>query len=141
MNSEIPQESAESPQNTGDVISASILSRFLAVLIDGILIGVGLALLKIILGISSELLNLVVFLTYETVMIGTSGQTLGKKITKVKVVLTDGQDIKYGRAFLRAIGSRVSAILLGLGYVAAFFTDNKRALHDFIAGTRVIKSH
>jgi uncharacterized RDD family membrane protein YckC len=33
----------------------------------------------------------------------------------------------------------VSGFILGIGYIMAAFTENKRALHDYIAGTRVIR--
>ena len=43
--------------------------------------------------------------------------------------------MRSGRFFAKFI----SAIILFIGYLMAAFTDRKRALHDIIAGTLVIK--
>ena len=34
----------------------------------------------------------------------------------------------------------VSTVILGLGFVMIAFSDDKRALHDRIAGTRVMRN-
>jgi uncharacterized RDD family membrane protein YckC len=65
------------------------------------------------------------------------GQTLGKMAFHVRVVSRDGGPLSFGQAALRHLGSWVSAVLLGIGYLVAAFRADKRALHDLIAGTRV----
>jgi uncharacterized RDD family membrane protein YckC len=65
------------------------------------------------------------------------GQTLGKIAFHVRVVSQDGAPLSFGQAALRHLGSWVSAVLLGIGYLVAAFRADKRALHDLIAGTRV----
>jgi uncharacterized RDD family membrane protein YckC len=76
--------------------------------------------------------------SYYVFFLGWKGATPGKMMLGIKVVRPDGQAIGYGRAFLRYVGMLVSAIILMIGYIMAIFDDEKRALHDKIADTRVI---
>jgi uncharacterized RDD family membrane protein YckC len=57
---------------------------------------------------------------------------------KVKVVTPEGEDIAPGQAWLRAIMKQLLSIPLGLTFWVAFFNNEKKALHDSIAKTRVI---
>jgi uncharacterized RDD family membrane protein YckC len=75
--------------------------------------------------------------------LGKFGATPGKMALGLKVVNPDGSKISYGRAFGRAFGEILTGLtcyLLGIGYIIAGFDREKRALHDHIAGTRVIKT-
>ena len=65
------------------------------------------------------------------------GQTLGKMAFHIRVVSRDGGPLSFGQAALRHLGSWLSAVILGIGYLVAAFRSDKRALHDLIAGTRV----
>ena len=65
--------------------------------------------------------------------------TPGKKIMGIIVTDTDGDRISFGMATGRFLGKGISASILGIGYLIAFFTPKKQALHDFIAGTIVIR--
>ena len=76
---------------------------------------------------------------YVVWMHGKWGQTLGKIATGVKVVGVGGEPIGYGRAFGRFLGVFLSVITLGIGYLMSGFRADKRALHDLVAGTRVMK--
>jgi len=65
------------------------------------------------------------------------GQTLGKMAFRVRVVSLHGGPLSFGQAALRHLGSWLSAVILGIGYLIAAFRADKRALHDLIASTRV----
>jgi uncharacterized RDD family membrane protein YckC len=65
------------------------------------------------------------------------GQTLGKMVFRIRVVMLNGAPLPFGLSVLRHLGSWVSAAILGIGYLLAGFRADKRALHDLIAGTRV----
>jgi uncharacterized RDD family membrane protein YckC len=65
------------------------------------------------------------------------GQTLGKMAFRIRVVSLDGGALSLGQAVLRHLGSWLSLVLLGIGYLLAAFRADKRALHDLIARTRV----
>jgi uncharacterized RDD family membrane protein YckC len=84
------------------------------------------------------LLSLIIGVAYYVFFIGWKGATPGKMLLKIKVVRPDGQPVGYGQSFLRYIGYMASSIILGIGYLMAIWDDEKRALHDRIASTRVI---
>jgi uncharacterized RDD family membrane protein YckC len=68
-----------------------------------------------------------------------SGQTLGKIVTGLRVVDLDGSTPALSTMALRqTFGYFFTAATLGVGFIAACFNRNGRALHDFVAGTVVI---
>ncbi|MDP3543551.1 MAG: RDD family protein [Elusimicrobiota bacterium] len=82
-------------------------------------------------------LGYLVYFAYKTIFTANGGQTPGKMAAGIKVVTLAGEPVGYGRALGRALSEWLSAILVALGYVIAAFSD-KRALHDYVAGTRVV---
>src|SRR5256886_13771384 len=75
---------------------------------------------------------------YTTVLHALFGQTVGKMIVGVRVVVgEDGVPPSFGASLLRYVAYFVSSATLGLGYVMVALRHDKRALHDLIAGTRV----
>ena len=75
---------------------------------------------------------------YFIVFVGGCGQTPGKMLLLITVVRWDGAPAGYGRALVRWVGYWVAMLPLGLGFVPAFFTADRRGLHDWMAGTRVV---
>jgi uncharacterized RDD family membrane protein YckC len=70
------------------------------------------------------------------------GQTIGKWATGIKIVKADGSDVSILTIILRhLVGYPISMLLLFAGFLLAAVTKENRALHDFIAGTVVIKSN
>ena len=69
----------------------------------------------------------------------TRGKTPGKMALDLKVVRPDGGPISLGRAVGRYFAKIVSGIILMIGYIMAGFDSEKRALHDMMCDTRVIK--
>lgn len=67
-----------------------------------------------------------------------NGQTIGKMMTGIQVVASDGGAVPVGAAVLRAFGALVSVAFVGLPYLPVLVTEDRRALHDRLAGTRVI---
>jgi uncharacterized RDD family membrane protein YckC len=67
--------------------------------------------------------------------------TLGKKTLGLKVVGLDGERISFAKATGRYFSKIISALILLIGYIMAGFDSKKRALHDIIASTYVIKSN
>lgn len=132
---------------------ATILRRFGAVFLDGLLVVIPM---YIILGIfvflptsqgqePNELVNLISFpfmlisLVYEGMMLKhKDGQTLGKMAMKVRVVRPDGSPISSGQAWGRVVMRTILGCLWIVDYIPAFFTPEKTTLHDMVAGTRVI---
>ncbi len=81
---------------------------------------------------------------YLSTFVAAGGQTIGKMATGIRVVRghpdEDGRErVTLGHAIVRAAGYLVSALPAGLGFVPALFGD-RRALHDRLADTRVVKA-
>jgi uncharacterized RDD family membrane protein YckC len=65
--------------------------------------------------------------------------TLGKMLFGVRVTDLAGRRISFGRATARYFSKILSGLVFGLGFLMAAFTAKKQALHDFIAGTLVVR--
>ena len=68
-----------------------------------------------------------------------SGQTLGKLLTNSRVVDPLGQPLGFGRAFVRTLGLVVSILPLGAGLVGLWSDIGRRAWHDRLASTKVVR--
>lgn len=124
--------------------------RLVAFIIDGIIIGVIQFLLSFIFGdlmdtetnpTSSSVINLILTIIYfGWYQSYNNGQTLGKKITGIRVTTLDGNKVSFGRMLLREIiGKTISALILLIGFLMAA-GSSKRALHDRIASTIVVRT-
>jgi uncharacterized RDD family membrane protein YckC len=67
------------------------------------------------------------------------GQTIGKMALSLRVIGDDGRPIDAAGGMLRALGCMLVPITFGLSYLPALFTSDHRALHDRLAGTRVVQ--
>lgn len=67
------------------------------------------------------------------------GQTIGKMLMNLRVIGDDGRRIDAAGGMLRAAGCMLVPVSLGLSYVPALVTSDHRALHDRLAGTRVVR--
>jgi uncharacterized RDD family membrane protein YckC len=84
-------------------------------------------------------LSVFIEIAYFTLYVGHSGQTPGKKLLRLKIIRTNGEDVGFGLAVVRWIGQAISFLALGIGYLMIAFTRNKQGLHDKIAGTYVVR--
>jgi uncharacterized RDD family membrane protein YckC len=78
------------------------------------------------------------FFLYDVLLNGRYGATIGKMLIGARIVLGDGSPIGYRRAALRWLAARVSDFFCFAGYLLIALRPDKRALHDLLAGTRVI---
>lgn len=78
-------------------------------------------------------------LLYQFVFQATIGQTLGMRLLKLRVIDVYGEPPSYARAGLRTAAYLASAATLFLGFWWIGFDAEKRGLHDWIAGTYVIR--
>ena len=76
---------------------------------------------------------------YQTFFVGKFGATPGKMACGLKIVRSDGSPISYGRAAGRAFGELLSAWTCYIGYLMVCFDSQKRALHDHMCDTRVVR--
>lgn len=124
---------------------ASVGARFMASLVDTILVMVAAVVLGLLLSsvlhsdASSYLLGFLIYGVYFVVPTALSGQTPGKRLMGIRVVNARGEAPGYGSALMREVlGKFLSALPLYLGYLVAVFHPEKRALHDLIGGTWVV---
>ena len=76
---------------------------------------------------------------YVVILTLAGGQTFGKMAFGVRVVDRAGRPVTASVALVRALGYLVSVLPFGLGVVWMFFDAERRALHDRLAGTRVLR--
>ena len=67
--------------------------------------------------------------------------TLGKRIFKIKVVSKTGSPITFAHATGRTFAKVLSYATFYVGFLMMPFSNRKRALHDFIAETYVVKAN
>jgi hypothetical protein len=63
--------------------------------------------------------------------------TLGKQLLGLKVTALDGTRPGVGRVAGRFFAAGLSWLTLNIGHALAAWTRERRALHDYVAGTRV----
>ena len=158
----VPRSGVSQPIVAAPVRYGGFWIRFVAAILDGILVqvvvvpfgalmggaigvagvatrmpGEGTRLVSVIVG---TVLGLLGSWIYEAAMESSSLQaTLGKMALGLRVVDLQGQRISFGRASGRYFGRILSALILFIGFIMAAFTERKQALHDLIAGTLVVR--
>jgi len=131
----------------GPIAYAGFWIRFLAILIDGFIVGAVFwwpfrfhgSSDADVFAIVGSILYLAAWFAYFILMTGYRGQTLGKMVLRLKVYNQDMTKVDFGTSAAREFSKILSAIILYIGFIMAGFDDRKRALHDRIAGTCVIR--
>lgn len=148
--------------------AAGFWIRFVAFLIDALILGVvagvivgALAIMATVIGVDFQddededialavigiflgaVALIVVSWLYEALMTSSRhGATFGKRALGLRIVRADGAPLSFGRAtarhFLKAMITPL--VPFAIGYLLAAFTNGKRALHDFMADTLVIRT-
>jgi uncharacterized RDD family membrane protein YckC len=161
-----PQSNAAAVDD-GVLASASVVRRVLAGLLDAIVIGAtDAAVVYVTLRavnlpytdvLKLPLVPMSVFFVllnggYLALFTTACGQTIGKMLTGIKVVsdVSGAESVAYpdspylrvplGSAVLRASAYLVSLLPVGLGFLPILTAPDGRALHDRLAGTRVVKA-
>lgn len=85
---------------------------------------------------------LIVMFIYMTAAIGFSGRTLGMKVLSLEMI--DVEENEYPDFHQAALSSSlylVSLVFCGVGFVTAFFNPERRALHDLLSGTVIVREY
>jgi uncharacterized RDD family membrane protein YckC len=85
-------------------------------------------------------INLMLALAYSWFFISRYDATPGKLALGLKLIRPDGSRLSTGRIVGRFFSEYISLMTLYIGYIMAGFDQEKRALHDRICDTRVIKA-
>ena len=139
------------------IIYANFGYRFVASLIDGVVLSISGLLIQTFIGganiltetvarnilasiIVGFLLNTLIGWAYFAAMESSASQaTLGKQALGLIVTDINGGRISFARATGRHFGKWVSVLTLFIGYLMNAWDDKGQTLHDKMAGTLVVK--
>ena len=144
---------------------ASIGRRFVALMIDGLILAIPIVILFFVVLIPIGLIDpetvggeevpmflaiagnifvtlgvAAIYILYEGLMLSSGGQTLGKKAMSIKVVSAEGREMTKAQAWGRVAARQILNIVPCLGlidYLVAFGQE-RTAIHDMMAKTRVV---
>ncbi|MFN9738320.1 MAG: RDD family protein [Pseudomonadota bacterium] len=155
-----PVAGAVAAPATGSAITyAGFWRRVVAYLIDGLLVGVvSVAMPLLVFAVIGSIAGSTEAASATLAMVGLSyggtliamwlyfallessprQATLGKMAVGLIVTDFEGRRIGFGRATGRYFGKILSALILGIGFLMAGFTERKQALHDMLATTLVV---
>jgi uncharacterized RDD family membrane protein YckC len=129
--------------------------RFVAYVIDSVILNVAVFIITLVIGrgvgagggtdqsaqLAGSLIGIALAWIYFAAQESSeAGATLGKRALGLRVIRSDGTRLTFGRATGRFFAKFLSAVILLIGYIMAAFTERKRALHDMIADTVVIRT-
>lgn len=129
---------------------AGRLHRFLAALVDGIILTV-VSFVLVAIGIidsfgedasvGDQVVQAVISFGYYILLTAAFGATLGKMALGIVVVDESGQKAGFFKVLIReTIGKIVSAFILFLGFIWILFDGKRQGWHDKIGGTFVVKA-
>jgi len=145
------------PVPAGELPLAGVGARFLAVIVDGLIVGVpwvviGIPMVVLLqagsqaallaaVGIAlAAFLSFILALWNDVYLPATRGYSIGKKLLGLRIYTVDGQSpIGMGKALIRFLGRIPSGMCLYLGYLWALFDDRRQTWHDKFAGTIVVR--
>jgi uncharacterized RDD family membrane protein YckC len=86
------------------------------------------------------LISIGVSVLYESWFVANRGGTPGKLVLGLRIVRANGAALTPGRSIGRAFAYILDSVVpFAIGFIIAGFDDQKRALHDHICDTRVIR--
>jgi uncharacterized RDD family membrane protein YckC len=120
---------------------ASIGVRFVAALIDGILVGIVALIAQALVGRSAGYaLGVLVGIGYFAYFEGQpAGQTIGKKAMNIRVIdFATGGSLDSSKALVRSLVRQVSGYACAIGFIWALFNKEKQTWHDLASNTVVV---
>ena len=139
---ETPQAQPPPPTGYGTASGprAGFWQRFAATFVDGIILFIPSVIVEAALKGPGQGVAILMAGAYFTYFMGAArGQTPGQSALGIRVIsFQDGNTIGHGRAFVRWIGSYISAICLFLGYFWMLWDREKQCWHDKLAGSVVV---
>lgn len=138
--------------------SAGLGRRLGALFYDALLLAALLMIATVILlplshgeAITRETLGPFVFVAFQAYLVAVivlyygvcwtrTGQTLGMRTWKIRVLRTNGTRLRWRDVFVRMAAGALSWAALGLGYLWLFIDRETLTWHDRLSKTRVVRS-
>ena len=84
----------------------------------------------------------IVLFIYMTTAVGMFGKTFGMKMFALEIIDIEENDYPtFHQAAVSAAVYLLSMALGGSGFLTVLFTDDKRAVHDIVSGTLIVKDY
>lgn len=130
------------------IIRAGFWLRLAAGLVDGLLLGLFCYAITVGMDIgTAKATETIVNLLYATFLpLAWGGYTFGKRLLRIRIARTDFLPLSLGTMLLREVFGKMILALITFGVTILISTfmialrEDKRAIHDLIAGTCVEKS-
>lgn len=146
-----PEKLIEAPAENGEQ-RAVFWQRALATLTDLAILAVAnmvlFAIYQIFFGVTPKFIeeslvlkipSFILEATYQIWFITNYGATPGKMLLGLKVLTLEGEKLTQSQAIKRYFAYLLSALTLGIGFLMVAIDPQKRALHDILSKTKVIK--
>jgi serine/threonine protein kinase len=130
------------PSNPASVQYAGFWIRAAARVIDIVILGMAMSILRFAIRVpllQEESFTLAVACLYEVYFVSRLGATIGKIGFNLKIVRADGSAVTRSWALRRYLAMGLSLLTGTVGFWMAAFDKEKRALHDRLCATRVIR--
>jgi uncharacterized RDD family membrane protein YckC len=149
---------ARAAAEAGEVRYVGLFTRVLAATFDGVLLNLTFLAISAIFGVTiggvigdeqdpsggaivaAALLWSTAGALYLWVFWALAGQTPGMRFLSIRLDADGAARIGAGRAFRRLIGTALSVLSLGIGFLLVLFDSRRRSLADRMAGTEVIEA-
>lgn len=142
-------------------VNAGFFVRLAAYLLDSLIVGVALLVVKIPFWIASianpenilardfifsysiqDILFYLLGVSYFVILTYKNGATIGKKVLHLKVVSVEDRPLSLFEVIYReTVGRFLSALIVNIGYFMVGVQEDKRGLHDILSDTEVIYYH
>ena len=147
--------------STDSQVYAGFFVRLSAYLIDWVIVGAALLMIRIPVWIASlsgtadfllwdfifqySVYDIVLYLlkvAYFVLLTYFTGSTLGKKLLQIRVISTENRKPTFFEiVFRESVGKFLSALILYVGYIMIGADKTKRGLHDILSDTYVVYYH
>src|SRR6185436_3435573 len=116
---------------------AGIATRALALATDA---AVTIVIFMSIVGVAALVGSgwMIVVGAYFVLFWSSAGQTPGMRLLRLRLRGPTGNSLSVGRSLVRFVGLLLAIVPLFAGFLPALFTERRRALPDFLAGTVVL---
>lgn len=122
---------------------ASRGSRLLAAIVDSLIFAAIYVVGLMVSSFEIILLGIVLFGILQIYLLTSDGQTVGKKVMNIKIVMVNGNTNGgfVPNVLMRSILNSLIAMIpfYSLVDILFIFREDQRCIHDLIAGTKVVK--